>query len=110
MAIELTDKAVGQVRKMLSKHELGDEYGLRIGVKAGGCAGREYLLELEEGPQERDRVFEFEDVKVFVDPRSYLFVNGLRIDFFETLLEAGFKFENPNATSACGCGTSFTTN
>ncbi len=109
MAIELTEAAVSQVRRMKAKHDLGDDYGLRIGVKAGGCAGREYVLDLEEGPGEKDRVFEFEDVKVFVDPRSYLFVNGLCLDFFETMLEHGFKFENPNAASSCGCGTSFTT-
>lgn len=109
MAIELTEAAVSQVRQMMSKHDLGEGYGLRIGVKAGGCAGREYVVDLEEGPTEKDRVFEFDDVKVFVDPRSYLFVNGLRLDFFETMLEQGFKFENPNAASSCGCGTSFTT-
>ncbi|MCA9562628.1 MAG: iron-sulfur cluster assembly accessory protein [Myxococcales bacterium] len=107
MAIQLTEKAVEQVRKMMEKHELGEGYGLRVGVKAGGCAGREYLLELQEGPQERDRVYDFEGVTVFCDPKSYLFVNGLVIDFKDSMLGGGFKFDNPNAQSACGCGTSF---
>lgn len=109
MAIQLTPTAVHQVRRMMEKHDLGEGYGLRIGVKAGGCAGREYLLELGEGPGEKDRVWNCEGLTVFCDPRSYLFINGLTIDFVETMLGGGFKFNNPNAISACGCGTSFTT-
>jgi iron-sulfur cluster assembly protein len=107
MAVHLTETAVKQVKRMMLKHELGDGYGLRLGVKAGGCAGREYVVELEEGPREKDRVYEFGELRVFVDPKSYLFIHGLEVDFKETLLEAGFIFRNPNASSSCGCGTSF---
>lgn len=107
MAIELTPSAVQQVKDMMAKHELGEGYGLRLGVKAGGCAGREYVLELEEGPAERDRVWEYEGVKVFCDPKSYLFINGLVLDFKNSMLGGNFVFNNPNAVASCGCGTSF---
>jgi iron-sulfur cluster assembly protein len=107
MAIELTPSAVQQVKDMMAKHELGEGYGLRLGVKAGGCAGREYVLELEEGPGERDRVWDYDGVKVFCDPKSYLFINGLVLDFNNSLLGGNFVFNNPNASASCGCGTSF---
>ena len=106
MAITLTENAVSQVKKTLLQNELGESYGLRLGVKAGGCAGREYVVELDE-KSEKDRVYEFDGLSVFIDPKSYLFLTGLEIDFKQTLLESGFTFANPNASSQCGCGTSF---
>jgi iron-sulfur cluster assembly protein len=106
MAIELTTNAIEQVKKMMSKHELGEGWGLRVGIKAGGCAGYEYQLELDER-HERDRVFEYDGIQVFCDPKSYLFIGDVRLDFHDSLLGGGFKFENPKAASSCGCGTSF---
>ncbi len=108
MAVTLTDSAVAQVKKTLAQNELGESYGLRLGVKAGGCAGREYVVELDEST-DKDRTYEFDGLKVFIDPKSYLFLAGLEIDFKQTLLESGFIFNNPNASSQCGCGTSFAT-
>jgi len=108
MAIRLTEQAVEQVKKMASKHALADGWGLRVGIKAGGCAGYEYKLDLEETPGDKDRVIEHDGgVSVFVDPKSYLFINEVVIDFSDNLLGGGFKFENPQAASSCGCGTSF---
>ena len=109
MAIELTREAVEQVKQMMAKHELDEGYGLRVGIKAGGCAGFEYALDLEEGPGEKDRAYDFDGVTVFCDPKSYLYINGLTIDFKTSMLGGGFMFINPNASSSCGCGTSFTT-
>ena len=109
MAIGVTESAVRQIKRMKAKHGFGDEYGLRVGVKAGGCAGFEYQMELEVGPRERDRVYEYDGVNVFCDPKSYLFVNGIELDFSENLLGGNWVFNNPNASSSCGCGTSFAT-
>jgi iron-sulfur cluster assembly protein len=109
MGIGVTDSAVQQIKVMKAKHGFGDNYGLRVGVKSGGCAGFEYIMELEEGPLERDRVYEFDGVNVFVDRKSYLFVNGIVLHFAENLLGGNWVFQNPNATSSCGCGTSFST-
>jgi iron-sulfur cluster assembly protein len=107
MGIELTERAVEQVKRMKAQHALGEGWGLRVAIKAGGCAGYEYLLELEEGPKERDRVFDYDGIKVFCDPKSYLFIGDVKLDFHDSMLGGGFKFENPQAASSCGCGTSF---
>lgn len=81
---------------------------LRIGVRGGGCSGLSYVMDWVPTPEEKDKVFEFDDgVRVCVDRKSYLFVNGIRVDFQDTLMRTGFVFENPNATSSCSCGESF---
>ncbi len=106
MAITLTETAIKEVKRVLETQQKPDG-GLRIGVKGGGCSGLSYNMAVEDQPQPSDQVFEFDGVKVFCDPKSYLFVNGLVLDYSTDLLNGGFRFSNPNATKTCGCGTSF---
>ena len=106
MAIVLTETAVNEVRRVLEQQQK-PQWGLRLAVKAGGCSGLEYSMDIAEVPGDKDQVFEFDGVRVFVDPKSYLFLNGMTLDYKTELLGGGFKFVNPNATKTCGCGTSF---
>ncbi len=108
MAITLTEAAQKEVRRILdSQQKL--HWGLRVGVKDGGCSGMSYVMDIEESPRLDDRVFDCGGIKVFCDPKSYLFLNGLVVDFSNALLNGGFKFSNPNAHRTCSCGTSFNT-
>jgi iron-sulfur cluster assembly protein len=105
--IVITPNAAAQIRKMLAKRRVG-ETGLRIGVKAGGCSGFEYTFEWERAAGDRDAVFEGPDgAKVFVDARSLRLLDGTVLDYDTSLLSKGFVFDNPHATSTCGCGSSF---
>jgi iron-sulfur cluster assembly protein len=81
--------------------------GLRLGVLGGGCSGLSYQFKFSPEARPRDHVFTFEDVRVFVDPKSILFLDGMTLDWKDSLLQSGFVFENPHATKSCGCGTSF---
>ena len=83
--------------------------GLRIGVRGGGCSGLSYFMEFAETVNPADKVFERDGVKLFVDPKSYLYLIGTEVDYEEGLMGAGFKFKNPNVKSTCGCGESFHT-
>ncbi|MFO0600396.1 MAG: iron-sulfur cluster assembly accessory protein [Myxococcaceae bacterium] len=105
--IALTDSAVGRLRRLLSERQTPDA-GLRIAVKGGGCSGLAYHMEWTDKPRERDKIFEREGVRVFVDPKSYLYLMGTELIFEEGLLASGFKLQNPNVKGACGCGDSFT--
>jgi len=104
--IELTPSSVQEVKRLL-KQEQKEDWGLRLGVKGGGCSGLTYTLAFDEKAGPVDSVFDFEGVKVFCDPKSYLFLNGMTLDFSDELLTGGFKFVNPNAKKSCSCGTSF---
>ena len=104
--IEVTPKAAEKIKETLAKHNI--EGGLRLGVQGGGCSGFSYLLKFDSKRRPTDQVFEFEGAKVFVDPKSYVYLEGLTLDYEETLLQSGFVFHNPNAKHTCGCGTSFT--
>jgi iron-sulfur cluster assembly protein len=105
--IEVTENASRQIRKLLEKQGLVDG-GLRVGVKAGGCSGFSYVFAWEPGPRPDDDVFEGGDgAKVFVDKKSHKFLDGTTLDYDTSLISKGFVFLNPNATSTCGCGTSF---
>jgi iron-sulfur cluster assembly protein len=108
--ISITDRAASQARKLMVENDLSPEGapGLRLGVKAGGCSGLNYVLDIVESPEENDRSFQLEGVNLYIDPKSYLYLNGTEIDFEETKMGGGFKFNNPNAKRSCGCGTSFT--
>lgn len=106
MAISVTERAATRVRQIISQQGLEGEYGVRVGVKSGGCSGLSYVLEIAE-PEESDRVYESNGLKVFCDPKSYLYINGTQVDFSSDLLNGGFRFENPNVSRSCGCGTSF---
>ncbi|SRR5579871_2082409 len=105
MAIELTPNAVRSIRKTMEQQHME---GLRLGVQGGGCTGLSYVVRFEtRPPTAKDNVIEREGARVFVDPKSYPFLDGLVLDYHETLMERGFRFDNPNATKTCGCGTSF---
>ena len=107
MPIHVTDTAAREVRRVLESQQK-QGWGLRVGVKGGGCSGLSYTMDVAESAGPHDQVFEFEGAKIFCDPKSYLFLNGLTLDFTTELMGGGFKFINPNATKTCGCGTSFT--
>jgi iron-sulfur cluster assembly protein len=107
--IDVTDKAVEKIRATLEKEGISPaEGGLRLGVQGGGCSGLSYKIQFDTQPRERDRVFQFGDVRIFVDPKSFIYLAGLTLDYQETLMQQGFVFINPNAQKSCGCGTSFT--
>jgi len=106
--IQVTDKALAKVRVAMAKEGVSPEQGgLRLGVQGGGCSGLSYNVRFDTQPRERDRIFQFSDVRVFVDPKSFIYLNGMILDYQETLMQQGFVFVNPQATKSCGCGTSF---
>ncbi len=107
MSITMTPHAAEKVRQLLSQPDQEAATGLRVKVVGGGCAGMSYELVLEKEAGEADAVYESEGLKIFVDPKSGLFLNGTQIDYHESIMGSGFKFENPNATGGCGCGESF---
>lgn len=105
--LTISENAAKLIRKMTLKNAL-PEGGLRIGIKAGGCSGLSYTFAWEAGPRDGDHVFEGpEGSKVFVDPKSFRFIAGTTLDYDTGLVSKGFIFNNPNAKSSCGCGTSF---
>lgn len=103
--ITLTPKAVNEAKRLLAEKE-EKNLGLRVGVKGGGCSGLSYSLNFDVR-HEGDNIFEFEGTHVFVDPKSLLYLEGMALDFSDSLEGRGFKFINPNATKTCGCGESF---
>ena len=105
--IEVTSQAAKRIRTLLEKNQC--EGGLRLGVVGGGCSGLSYKFKLEPQPKPTDSVFEYEGVKVFVDPKSHKFLDGLTLDYTESLMESAFVFVNPNAKRHCSCGKSFLT-
>ncbi len=104
--ITITEKAAEKVQEISSEEDLGGQ-GLRLRVVGGGCAGFSYDLYFEDKPTEMDEEFESRGVKLFVDPLSYQYLDGTEIDYVESIQGAGFKFQNPNVKSTCGCGSSF---
>jgi len=102
-AVTLTQKAVEQINALM---ELNGHYGLRLGVKKGGCAGMEYTLDYVNEVAQHDEVIEQDGARVLIAPMAQMFLFGTEIDYEVSLLEAGFKFKNPNVTESCGCGES----
>lgn len=102
-AVTITDKAAAQIAKLMDK---GGHSGLRIGVKKGGCAGMEYTMEYVDEADPNDEVVEQDGARVLIAPMAQMFLFGTEIDYEVSLLEAGFKFNNPNVAEACGCGKS----
>ena len=106
--IMLTPTAAQEVKRLIEK-EQKPNLGLRVGIKGGGCSGMTYVLALDEAaPKQYDTVFEQEGVKVLIDAKSHLYLDGMTIDYKSGLMGGGFEFNNPNAKKSCGCGTSFT--
>ncbi len=107
--INVTDAAVQKIEALLSdyKNRNKERDGLRMAVKGGGCSGFQYDLEFAEGSGELDHVFDIKGVKIIVDMKSSLYLNGVTLDYIDGLMGAGFKIENPNARTTCGCGESF---
>jgi iron-sulfur cluster assembly accessory protein len=106
--LSLTDAAASKLHE-LTKEETNPAIGLRVYVYSGGCSGYRYGMMLEDAPTEEDRMFETSGVKVYVDGRSIDLLRGSQIDYIDTLMGAGFTVNNPNAVTACGCGSSFRT-
>ncbi len=107
--IQVTEKAAKKIRELLIREGVPLETGgLRIGVQGGGCSGLTYALRLETQARDRDRVFEEHGSRIFVDPKSYLYLQNTTLDYVEELMRQGFVFQNPNAGRSCGCGSSFT--
>ena len=104
--IALTDSAVNEIRKQAAKRGTPDA-ALRVGIRGGGCTGFSYLFEWSDGaPRERDKVFEKDGIKLYVDPKSFVYLDGTELDFVTSIMGYGFKFNNPNVKGACGCGES----
>lgn len=104
--VSLTAGALEQLLRIRSDQGVPDHYGLRVGVKGGGCSGFSYLLGFDE-PKDQDTVYEFEGVKILMDKAHALYLLGMEVDWLEGLNNRGFVFNNPNAKETCGCGTSF---
>jgi len=103
--VQVTPKAIEKIRQTFERE--GVFGGLRLGILGGGCSGLSYQFKFETKPRERDNVFEFDGIKIFIDPKSLIYLRGLTLDYKESLMQSGFVFENPNASKSCGCGTSF---
>jgi iron-sulfur cluster assembly protein len=108
MAIELSETAAREIKTICQQQNLViDNVYLKVGVKGGGCSGFSYILDLTESRADSDEVYEKHGVRVLCDQKSHLYLNGTEIDFKDELMGRGFVFKNPNATSSCGCGSSF---
>jgi iron-sulfur cluster assembly protein len=120
--IQITEKALKRIRVAMAKEGVSPEQGgLRVGIQGGGCSGLSYNIRFDTKPRERDRVYAFGEglatagdptngkaIRIFVDPKSFIYLHGMVLDFEETLMRQGFNFINPNSTKSCGCGSSFT--
>ena len=104
--VSITANAVKEVKKLISEKELSEEFGLRVGVDGGGCSGMSYTIGFDK-KQDKDQEFEIDGVKVFMNKSHGLYLLGTEVDFQDGLNSRGFTFNNPNATSTCGCGSSF---
>ena len=121
-AVEITKNALKRIRVAMAKEGVSPEQGgLRVGIQGGGCSGLSYNIRFDTQPRERDRVYAFgaglptagdptngAPIRIFVDPKSFIYLHGMVLDFEETLMRQGFNFINPNSTKSCGCGSSFT--
>ena len=104
--IQVTEKAQARIRQIVAKE--GGEGALRLAVQGGGCSGLSYLFTLEKAERPSDHIFGSGGAKVLIDPKSFVFLDGLTLDYKESLIQSGFVIDNPNAQKTCSCGTSFT--
>ncbi len=105
--INISDRAALEIKKAMGENNIPIDFGLRMGVKGGGCSGFTYVLGFDEKPRELDRTFNSNGVKVYVDERSIPYLSGVTLDYEDSLSGKGFTFANPNASRTCGCGHSF---
>ncbi len=105
--ILITEKALSEIKRIMSENQIPDNYGLRVGVKGGGCSGFSYTLGFDAEAKEGDTTIEEGEVKLFIDGKSLFYLSGTELDFSDGLNGKGFVFSNPNATKTCGCGDSF---
>ena len=105
--IVVTDKAKKEINRIKEANNIPENYGLRVGVKGGGCSGMTYTLNFDENTKEGDSVIESDNVKLYIDGKSLFYLMGTELDFSDGLNGKGFIFNNPNATKTCGCGESF---
>ena len=108
MELVLTETATQEVKKFLEAENVGEQGGLRVRVVPGGCSGFQYAMNIEEAPAATDEVVESGGLRIFVDMFSAQYLNGVSIDYVNSVMGSGFTFGNPNATGGCGCGSSFT--
>lgn len=109
MAVTLTERAVSRINELKVKRQTPDHF-FRIGIRGGGCSGLSYFVDFAEAADPKDKVFEFgedQKVKVLIDRKSYLFLNGTEVDWKSELMKTGFEFKNPLAGKSCSCGESF---
>ncbi len=105
--INITDKAIAEVKKIMEENTIPGDYGLRVGIKGGGCSGLTYTLGFDAEERPGDNIIEKDGVKVYIDMKSNLYLAGTELDFTDGLNGRGFVFNNPNAKRTCGCGSSF---
>lgn len=105
--INLTDRAASEIKKIKNENKIPQDFGLRVGVKGGGCSGFSYTIGFEKEPREGDTVLEQKEIKLFIDGKSLFYLNGIELDYSGGLEGKGFTFNNPNAVKTCGCGNSF---
>ncbi len=104
--LKITANALQQLRRIRQEQNISEEYGLRVGVKGGGCSGFSYVLGFDQ-KKEKDQIYEMEEFKIFMEGAHALYLVGMEIDWLEGLNNRGFSFTNPNAKDTCGCGQSF---
>lgn len=104
--VNITEDAVAELKKLMDQQELTEDFGLRLGVQAGGCSGMSYMLGFDR-EQEGDVEYDFEGIRIFMNKSHTLYLAGMEVDFKSGLDARGFTFENPNASDTCGCGDSF---
>ena len=105
--LTITETAVSEVRKFIEAENAGPEAGLRIRVVPGGCSGFSYSMQIEDGPRQGDEILDKNGLRVFVDLFSRQYLEGVEVDYVNSVMGSGFTFSNPNATGSCGCGSSF---
>ena len=105
--VTVSQKALTEIRKIREQNDIPSDYGLRVGVKGGGCSGLTYSLAFDGERGDNDLVLNFEDVELWIDKKSLFYLLGCEVDFSDGLNGRGFTFNNPNATRTCGCGESF---
>ncbi len=108
MTIRLTQDAISKVQQFIEDQGAVEGAGLRVAVLPGGCSGFQYGLNIEDAPEDDDEILDLDGVRVFVDPFSAQYLEGVEIDYVTSMMGSGFTFRNPNASGGCGCGSSFT--